>query len=171
MKTVQTLGKSLFIAASFFIVASCSKDDAPAATPVFPVNNSFVKGKVDGVAYNSIVTSCSKAGSGADALITILGGDLGANSITVVLSRITAPGTYTVNNTTDSLLNYSPGSGGVAYSTGECEAASGTITVTTIDDTHVEGTFSFTGKDTENCDSGVTKTVSEGSFKGTFQNN
>lgn len=170
MKKVQTLGKSFLIAFSLLALGSCNKDDA-AATPVFPTSNSFVNGKVDGVPYASLVTSCSKAGSGSSAVITILGGDVAANSISVVLSGITATGNYPVNTETESLLNYSPGSGGVAYSTGECSGASGSITVTAIDETHVEGRFSFTGKDTENCDSGVTKTVTEGTFKGVFQNN
>jgi hypothetical protein len=169
MKTFQTSLRSIFVAASLILLASCSKDDAPVNNiPVVPANSSYVRGTVAGAAYSSLIASCSVAGSGTDRIITILGGDMGANSLTVVLYGIDAPGSYSVNNTTNSVLNYSPGSGGVAYSTGECDAASGTITITAIDATHVEGTFSFTGKDTENCDTGATKTVTNGTFKGVF---
>jgi hypothetical protein len=171
MKTFKTLGKTLCMAAALFILNSCSHDDDNAPAPYVPAaNSSYVKGTVEGTAFSSLVASCSRTGSGADGFITILGGDTSANSLTVVLAGVTATGTYDVNNTTNSVLNYTPGSGGIAYSTGECSAASGTITVTAIDATHVEGTFSFVGKDTENCDTGATKTVSNGTFKGVFQN-
>lgn len=171
MKTFTTPFKSIFAAASLILLASCNKDDNPPATynPITPTS-SYVRGTVEGAAFSSIVASCSVAGSGTDRVITILGGAGFGDSLTVLLYGITAPGTYTVNNETDSLLNFSPASGGVAYSTGECTAASGTITVTVIDETHVEGTFSFTGKDTENCDTGATKTVTNGTFKGVFPN-
>jgi len=169
MKTFKTFGKTLCMAAVLFILNSCNKDDDNTPAPYVPAaNTSFVKGTVEGTAFSSLTASCSKAGSGADAVVTILGADLAANSISLVLVGITATGTYDVNNATNSVLNYSPGSGGVAYSTGECSAASGTITVTAIDATHVEGTFSFTGKDTDNCDTGATKTVTNGTFKGVF---
>ena len=169
MKTLKTSLKSIFVAASLILLASCNKDDdAPTNyNPITPTS-SYVRGTVAGAAFSSLVASCSVAGSGSDRVITILGGAGFGDSLTVILYGINAPGTYAVNNSTNSLLNYSPASGDVAYSTGECAAASGTITVTVMDATHVEGTFSFTGKDSDNCDTGATKTVTNGTFKGVF---
>ena len=167
MKTLKTIAKTFFIAGILVLLNSCSKDSTTNNVPVSP-NNSFVKGKVDGASYSSLVASCSRLGSGTAAAITILGGDATGNSITLLMVGIAAPGTYTVNNVSDSVLNYSPASGGVAYSTGECSASSGTITVTAVDATHIQGTFSFVGKDTGNCDTGATKTITEGSFKGIY---
>jgi len=173
MKTIQTFGK-LFIAASIILLSSCSSDDNN-NTPVTPIpvqaNSSFVQGKIDGASFSSFIfgtsaASCSRSGTGADAIITILGADMTANSITVHLHGIAAVGSYTVNSSTDSLLNYSPGSGDFAYATGACDGASGTINVTVVDATHIEGTFSFVGKDAENCS--ATKTITEGTFKGVF---
>jgi len=178
MKTLQTVGKSLLVASLIFL-ASCNKDDdAPAIyNPVAPANASYVTAKVDGADFSTLVfgtstASCSRSGSGSNNQITILGADLSANSITIALFGVTATGTYTVNNTTDSVLNYSPGSGEIAYTTGICQAGTGTIIVTALDETHIEGTFSFTGKDGENCgDNGGIKTVTQGVFKGVFPNN
>lgn len=167
MKTFKTVRKSIFVAASLLILASCNKDDAPAANPT-GLTSSFVNGKVAGVSYASIVTTCSKTGSGSSVVVNILGGDIAGNSLTLVLFGITAPGTYTIDNSTDSVLNYSPSTGGIAYSTGECENATGTVTVTAYDQTHIEGTFSFIGKDPENCS--ASKTITEGTFKGIYQN-
>ncbi len=176
-KTLKSITRLSFIAFSLCLL-SCSKDDddQPVLTPPVttnPTNASYVTAKVDGNNFSSIIfgtstAQCTRVSPGPEQLITILGGDMAANNITVTLYGISATGTYTVNNTTDSFLNYTPGSGGVAYATSECEGASGTITVTHIDNAKVEGTFSFTGIDTENC-SGGSKTVTEGSFRGTYQ--
>lgn len=172
MKTFKTFRSVFLLTASIILVTSCNKDDAPANnTSAVPANSSFVTGKVDGAAFSSIIfgtstASCSRSGTGIDAVVTVLGGDLAANSITVLLYGNVRPGTYTVNNNTDSLLNYTPSAGQFAYSTGSCDAATGTITITVADDTHVEGTFSFVGKDVEDCN--PTKTVTEGTFKGIY---
>jgi uncharacterized protein DUF6252 len=174
MKTFQTFGK-LFLTASAVLLSACSSDDNNNGTPVnpnpVPANASYVKGKVDGASFTSLIfgtstATCSRSGTGSGAYITILGGDMAANSITVYLHGIATVGTHTVNSGTDSLLNYSPGSGEFAYNTGNCDAASGTINITAVDETHIEGTFSFVGKDTEDCS--ATKTITEGSFKGVF---
>jgi len=174
MKNFKSIAKLSLIAVSLFFV-SCGDDDDtyyPPANPA-PANSSYITGKVDGADFSTIIfgtstATCNRVGTGDEYFITILGGDMAANSITVQLWNITAPGTYTVNRNSDSFLNYSPGSGGVAYaSSAECDTATGTINVTYIDDTKVEGTFSFTGVNTEDC-AGGTKTVTEGAFRGTF---
>ena len=167
MKTLKTIRKSIFVAASLLLLASCNKDDAPASNPP-SLTSSFVKGKIAGVSYASIVVSSSRSGTGVDAAITILGSDSSGNSITLALIGIAAPGTYTINNSTDSVLNYSPVTGGMAYATGYCDNATGTVTISAYDQTHVTGTFSFVGKDAENCS--ASKTITEGSFNAIFQN-
>lgn len=178
MKTLQTLTKLSFIALSLFFVSCGGSDDntyyPPAATT--PNNDTFVIGKVNGADFSSLIfgTStavCNKFGNGQGGeIITVLGSDLAANSITISLWEVTTTGVYTLNRNTESFLNYSPGSGSVAYATSaDCDNATGTINVTYIDNVKVEGTFSFTGVDSENC-AGGSKTVTEGSFRGTFPN-
>lgn len=177
MKTLQSISKMALVVAVMFL-SSCSKDDdnnnnVPVVTA--PNNDSYVTGKVDGADFTTIIfgTSnavCNKVGTGdGGQQIVILGGDLAANSITITLWNVTSTGTFTVNRDTESFLNYSPVSG-VAYATSaDCANGTGTINVTYIDDVKVEGTFSFTGVDTENC-AGGTKTVTEGAFRGTYVN-
>ncbi|HEU0135887.1 MAG TPA: hypothetical protein VFQ50_01210, partial [Flavobacterium sp.] len=54
----------------------------------------------------------------------------------------------------------------MSYDTSNCAGATGTITITAYDDTKVEGTFSFVGKVDEDCN--MTKTVTNGSFRGVY---
>lgn len=174
-KTLQSLAKFSFIAVSLFMVSCGGDDDNTYYPPVnnTPTNASYITGKVDGADFSSIIfgtstANCNVIGTGDARMITILAGDLSANSITVNLVGVNSTGVINVNRNTESFLNYSPGSGGVAYATSaECDTATGTIDVTYIDDTKVEGTFSFTGVNTEDC-AGGTKTITEGSFRGTF---
>jgi len=179
MKTLQNITKTLLIATSFFAVASCSKDDdnnnQVPVTPV-PANTSFVTATVDGAAFTSIlfgtsIASASRSGSGDMTLIQVLGSNFSADNIALNLLGITTTGTYTIDPSLDgSVMAFTPGSGGVSYSTGECSGSGGTLIVTAIDNTKIEGTFSFTGKDVDNCESSATKTVTNGTFKGVFVN-
>jgi len=172
MKTVKTIAQTFFIAASLLLLNSCNKDDDnPTPFPVVPANTSFITAKVNGANFTTLLfgtstASCSRSGTGTSAMITILGGDMSANSITIFLDGNVGVGTQTVNITTNSLLNYSPGSGDQAFSTGSCVGATGTINITASDETHIEGTFSFTGKETDDCS--LSKTVTQGTFKGVF---
>jgi hypothetical protein len=172
---IQSLAKLSFIAVSLFFISCGGDDDNTYYPPVAntPSNASYITGKVDGNNFSTIIfgtstATCNRIGTGDMQMITILGGDMSANSITVNLVNVHSTGVINVNRNTESFLNFSPGSGGVAYATSaECDTATGTINITYIDDTKVEGTFSFTGVDTEDC-AGGTKTVTEGAFRGTF---
>ncbi|RXR20486.1 hypothetical protein EQG63_00720 [Flavobacterium amnicola] len=175
MKKIFNIGKCIMVALTL-VLSSCSNDDpapAPAPTPI-PANSSVVTAKVNGAAFSSVIFGVSSAtaqkmGTGPDTIITVLGSNFSASSISITLHGVTATGTYTLDSTTDSVIAYTPGSGDAAYGTGICSGVSGTVVVTSISDTKIEGTFSFTGKDGENCDTSETKTVTEGSFKGVFQ--
>ena len=179
MKIIKTTFKAILLAVTFSsLLISCGgDDDLPPVTPVTPpANSSFIKAKVDGQAFSSYIFGTSAASAnisnaGPQQLIQVLGSNLNANNISITLLGITEAGTYQINPSNDgSVMAYTPGTGGVAYSTGECSGSGGTIVITTLSSTKIEGTFSFIGKDSENCGSGVTKTVTEGSFRGVFAN-
>ncbi len=175
MKTIKTISKFAMIA-FIALATSCSKDDV--RTPVIPLlpqqnADSFITAKVDGSEFSTFIfgtstAGCNKFGNGQGGfIVTILGATLAGDSIVVTLDNITATGTYNVNNSTDSFLAFTPNNdSSTTFTTAECESASGTIIVTVLDATHVEGTFVFTGKNNDNCSS--QKVISEGVFKGTF---
>lgn len=178
MKIFQTSLKSIFVAASVVLLASCSKDDeaSPIVPSTVPVNSSFVTATVDGTAFTSIIfgtsiASASRSGSGDMTLIQVLGSNFNADNIALNLLGITATGTYEINPSIDgSVMAFTPGTGEYAYSTGGCAGSGGTLVVTAIDNTKIEGTFSFIGKDVDHCETSGTKTVTNGAFKGIFAN-
>jgi len=178
MNTIKTTFKRILLLVTFSaLVISCGGDDEEQIVPVVPqTNTSFVKAKVNGQAFSSYIFGTSAAsanisGSGSGTLIQVLGSNLNGNNISLTLLGITEPGTYDINPSLDgSVMAYTSGSGGVSYSTGECSGSGGTLVVTTLTNTKIEGTFSFTGKDSNTCDTSETKTVTEGSFRGIFVN-
>jgi len=116
MKTLQNITKTLLIAASFFAVASCSKDDdnnnQVPVTPV-PANTSFVTATVDGAAFTSIlfgtsIASASRSGSGDMTLIQVLGSNFSADNIALNLLGITTTGTYTIDPSLDGSPSTTP---------------------------------------------------------------
>ena len=93
-------------------------------------------------------------------------------SITINLLGITSAGTYALNlankDTAQLGYTYAPSGGtAIGYSTGDCSATTGSLVITSFTATQIEGTFTCTAKKVSTCD--VTKTISEGSFKGVFQ--
>jgi len=115
----------------------------------------------------------SRTGTGSTGLITVSGSTVditnptSSKTIVISLLGITAAGTYALNAGSNSVLAYAVGSGstGIAYVTGNCTGATGSVTVTSLSTTKIEGTFSFIGKN-ELCT--VTKSITAGTFRGIF---
>ncbi len=182
MKKIKNLSLVFaLVAATTFV--SCSKDDAPA--PVAPpaalaTSGSYVEsGSADNAPFTTILLGQSAAtaqriGSPDGDIITVAGTHIsladtsGSRTIAIVLEGITEPGTYTLNNTSRSVMTYVLTTNGdsQSYATNECSGSTGTITVTMVDATKIEGTFNFTGKN-EACS--VSKSVASGTFRGIFQ--
>ncbi|HEY0092176.1 MAG TPA: DUF6252 family protein [Flavobacterium sp.] len=179
MKAFKSLTK-FSVVAVFLIVAGCSSDDddnnTPTPTPSTP-NGTYLKGKVDGTSWQSLelqgqsLAVAVTSGEGTGRLIMINGsGDInGSDSMVINLLGIDAPGTYTINSDSDSVLAYVNTATETSYDTSDCSGATGTVTITTINTTKVEGTFSFVGKVDEDCSQ--TKTIAEGQFRGVFMQN
>lgn len=175
MKTITNFAKFGILSIALFLCSCSGSDDSTpvAAIQTVPESGSYITAKVDGSDFSSIIfgvtsAAASRTVTGDVTLITVLGANLGADSIAINLMNITATGTYEISPNTDSVMAFTPGSGGVSYSTGECAGTIGSITVTYIDNTKVEGTFSFKGKDSDTCETSAMKTVTEGSFRGVF---
>lgn len=172
MKTIKKLSAMLALT-MMTIFSSCSSSDSGGSGNV-PATGSYINAKVNGASFTTIISgvsaaSASRSGSGADTLIMVLGSNLSANSVSISLFGITSTGTYSLNSSSDSVMAYTESAAGVAYGTGICDGSVGTINVTYLDATKIEGTFTFTGKDGENC-AAAAKNVTGGSFRGVFSN-
>ena len=174
MKTFKTLSKLALTVFMVFMV-SCSKDDPAPSTPTpLPIpSGSYINAVVDGVNFTTNIfgvstASGTRSGSGDLTLIQEVGADLGGNGIAINLLGITTTGTYTLDGNSDSVIAYTTTSGTGAFGTGGCPGATGTLIVTFLDNTKIEGTFSFIGKDVDNCATSATKTVTNGSFRCVF---
>jgi hypothetical protein len=160
------LRKIALVTACFFMLLSCD-DDEETTVPDNTPQGSYIRATIDGKEFSTNVDGIETV------VVTNLYGSIqitGTNSIGDViqlnLDEVTVPGTYTVNNDSASLLVYSDFNNTKEYGTGPCDDASGTVVVTAITDTKIEGTFMFTGREFEDCSSA--KTVSNGSFRGVF---
>ncbi|GEP49400.1 hypothetical protein FNO01nite_00720 [Flavobacterium noncentrifugens] len=175
MKTITNFAKFGILSIALFLASCSGNDDSTpvAETSNVPATGSYITAKVDGNSFSSIIfgvtsATASRIGTGVGTLITVLGANQSADSVTISLLGITAAGTYEISPNTESVMAFTPVSGGLSYSTGECAGTVGSVTITYIDNTKVEGTFSFKGKDTNTCETSAMKTVTEGSFRGVF---
>jgi hypothetical protein len=179
MKTIKKL--SLMFAIGFAtILSSCSKDEDPTTTSTIPATGTYINAKVDGADFTTIVAG-QTAGSavrnvvGGLNIILVSGSSVSLSdvqsqkNIALSLNNITAPGTYPLNGTSGNAGTYTDLNAGTTTtysSTADCQGATGSVTVTAISATQIEGTFNFIGKKDGACS--ATKTVTEGSFRGVF---
>lgn len=173
-KHLKTLGK-IGILAMALAVASCSDDDDNGNGGVSGNADGFVKAKIDGTQFNSLeiqgisTVVAMRTGTGAQTLISVTGSSDSNNTINIAMMGITEEGTYQIGPDSDgSTLAYVQSGAQTSYDTSDCAGATGTIKVTKLTDTMVEGTFSFTGKVDEDC--AQSKTITDGSFRGKFMN-
>ena len=176
LQTIQMFAKTGLVAAAFFLTA-CSGDDGDNnGNPGGSGNaGSFIEGEVDGVQFNNLeiqgqsLAVATTSGTGAGRLIMVTGSDTNTNAMSVIMLGITQTGEYTINSEDDgTVLAYIPVDS-PSYDTSNCAGATGTLNITHIDETKVEGTFNFVGKVDENC--GQSKTITSGSFRGVFLTN
>ena len=173
MNKMKFLGRAAIVALAFAMMTSCNNDDNNGSGGS-TANGTYIKGKIDGSSWQTLeiqgqsVAIATTMGSGDSRTILINGsGDMtGSDSMVIQLIGIDSPGTYEINAQTNSLLAYVRTSEDTSYDTSDCDAATGTVTITTINDTKVEGSFSFTGKVDEDCSQ--TKSITNGTFRGVF---
>lgn len=171
MKAFKSFGKIGVIAMALALSVACSSDDNGGGGGGTG-SGSYIKGKVDGVQFKNLeiqgVSSAiaTSTGVGDQRLIMMSGSDMETNTMTIIMLGINSTGTYEIDATDDgNVLAWIP-SGQISYDTSNCDGASGTLKITKLTDTTVEGTFDFVGKDDENCS--ATKTITSGSFRGVF---
>ncbi|MFY0483391.1 hypothetical protein ACI6PS_12380 [Flavobacterium sp. PLA-1-15] len=176
MKNFKKIGYMAFAALSLMFT-SCGSDDG--GETVLPGSNldTYVNAKVDGVNFETFSVQGISLGTASrdGSFVTVTGISQESVTateqkvITIALMDVTGPGTYTLNaNTNAGVLSYFETATDKSWDSGNCDAGTATVVVTMLNDTKIEGTFTFTGADGENCNS--TKNVTNGSFRGTFMN-
>ena len=163
MKNLNKLKIILFLAIAAFLT-SCNKDDDNGG---IPATGSYINAKIGGATFTTVsngVASGTKVGTGSNTEIMILGTNNNLDAFSISLSGISAPGTYAINPETDSVLDFYDSNSDETYDTSFCDSGSGTITVTSLTSTQIEGTFSFIGKYIGDC-TGTGKNITEGRFR------
>ncbi len=176
MKTISKFSVVVIMTAATFF-SSCSNDDGGgSALP----SGSYVKASVDGADFQSTEQLTVSAYSSGNLAIqgTLMDGTTISLNVGAIDNTLET-GIYNVNATNSFEVNFGScnimklvNMTAVAYNSVNCENATGTIEITYIDETKVEGTFSFVGKEVkvdETCNGG-TVNVTNGSFRGIFSN-
>ncbi len=166
MKTMRKIGSTI-ATVLMFMIFSCSADDGiksdgnDMATYIFATVNgqSFKTYQLQGF----LSAQASKSGS----VITIIGMADDQSGMSILLNDITESGTYPISNmNAANRIGYS-NSGVTVSSVSQCEGVAGSIIITEINDAKIEGTFSIIAN---NSDCTEERTITNGSFRGTFTN-
>ncbi len=175
MKNYKTFWKSIFLASAILAFNACSDDDDNGGGGSTP-SGTYVKAKVDGTTYETFriqgvsAATAISTGSG-DSRLIMIGGSIdqsGTKAWSVNLLGINATGEYPLNADSNSTVAYVENGTGVSYDNSNCTGTDGTVKITKLTDTEVEGTFSLVGKNDEDCS--MAKTITQGSFRGVFMN-
>jgi FlaG/FlaF family flagellin (archaellin) len=178
MKTIKQFGLVLSLTV-IAMLSSCSSSSGDSNGGGFsgPATGSFVKATANGT--NVLAEGQFATGGYESGNLVMQGMTMDGKSVNIQLYALDGTidvGTYNVSstNTEDnyigSLLYMEINTSTfttASYSSQICDNASGTIQVTFVDATKIEGTFSFTGKElkeNEDC-SGGTRNVTNGSFR------
>lgn len=156
--------------------SSCSSDSSSGGGSG-PATGAFIKANAAGSSF--LAEGALAGGTFTESGMSIAGSSITGKSLSIQLYGISAPlavGTYNINATntgndytggvTYSLVNTTTFSS-VSYSSINCDNSVGTLEITLIDATKVEGTFSCKAKEVkenEACD-GATINITNGSFR------
>ncbi|WP_026704124.1 hypothetical protein [Flavobacterium soli] len=173
MKNFKTIGLTT-LTTLFLVLSSCSSDDGGGATGL--ALDTYVNAKVDGQNFETFSIQGVSLGTAArdGSFVTVTGISKASATateqkvITIALMDVTGPGTYTVNATTNAgVVSYFESANNTSWESGSCDAGTATVVVTTFNTAKIEGTFTMTGANSDDCS---TKSITNGTFKGTFIN-
>lgn len=174
MKKIKNLSLvfAMIVAAT---VSSCSKDDDNGGGLSTPAGG-FIQAKIDGATFQATgayVIAQYDSGSFQIAGVKTDGTTLNVN-VGTGATGLEAGKTYNLSSTNDpsssnyfGSMYYAIISGGTAdtYNSAACDNTEGTLKITSVTATQIEGTFSYKGKKVSDDCSGGVKNVTEGSFR------
>jgi len=164
MKTLKSISKMMLLTAVFAFV-SCSKDDDNNTPVIPPAGNYFVKAKVDTGDYANSPYVTPAATFNAGTMMIQSSGATG-NAMQIQIPNYNGVGVYNSgnNNLSNGYINFSKMGSGFTYKTYTSVRGSGTVEITAVTATEIEGTFSAYAP--ENQDGWTTAVeISEGTFK------
>lgn len=149
----------MILSLSLFFTTSCSDDGDD------PSTDGVMTAKIDGTDWSS---SMGLVAIHNGTTFTANGSDNSGRQLQVIVTNVTGTGTYAITNaiTETSSARWTAGLNPTAdmYLT-TAGTGSGTVTITKLDGTDTEGTFSFTAANL----SGGSVSVTEGEFSGALQ--
>ena len=148
------------------ISISCSKDD-DAQAPQVVVQTNLLSASIDGVSYSANGSNVVvNAVTSSPTKITITS-TLPTGIFQFVLDNHVGVGNYTVNGIGGYTLvmKFVSANSSDPYATNTCGEDEGTLIITKLTTSEIEGTFSFIGKQTGNCEPSDGKIFTNGSFK------
>jgi hypothetical protein len=177
MKTMKQFGLALSFSVMAMLSSCSSSGDDNGGGFSGPATGSFVKATANGT--NVLAEGQFANGGYESGNLVLQGMTIEGKSVNIQLYALDGTldvGTYNVSstNTEDNYigsLTYMEINTSTfttaSYSSQICDNASGTIEITYVDATKIEGTFNFTGKElkeNEDC-SGGTRSITNGSFR------
>lgn len=156
------IGRTSWVAALGLAVACGSDSTGPDPDPTPDPSNSSMSARIDGQPWTANVGIQAVRASGA---IGLAGGN---GDVIISLGFVgSGPGTFTIGGPSGANGTVSESNGTVAWTT-SAGGGSGSIVVTTLDDTRVAGTFSFVAPASAATSATGTRTVTEGTFNVRF---
>lgn len=143
--------------ATFAVAIAACSDSTPTQTET---QGSSMKATINGSAWTASVAAATKVQTAT----TILGTALDGSRIQLVLSNVTATGDYSLGLQHVAIYTNATDTYTTQYSSG----SAGTAKVTTLDATHIAGSFSFTAETVPGSGSTKTVTVTSGTFNAKF---
>lgn len=152
----------VLVVAALAWAVGCGGDSTGPGDPTPDPSESSITARIDGQAWTANVGVHAVRASGA---VGIAGGD---GAVLISLGFVGGTGTFTIGGPSGANGTVSEANGTRVWSTATGPGGSGSITVTSIDDTRVVGTFSFVAPATANTGATGTRTVTEGAFNVRF---
>ena len=161
MKTITKLSYAFFLCASLSLV-SCSDDDGGSTGG----SAEYVKAKIDGDNFSSSGMFVS-ATNPMEGVLMIQGSDDSGAFIQISLMNFDGEGTYDVSNQLNGYAQYGTVNPVATFNSAMGNGATGEVVITESTETHVKGTFEFTGRRTQD---GTPETVevTNGEFKAQY---
>lgn len=147
----------LFSLLAIISISSCKKSDD--TNPV--TGNGSISLSYDGTAWSATLAVQAINSNG---VINVTGSDSDAHQAAVTLLGVSSPGTYEITSLSGNQLRWTEGLGSNDTYSANGIVGSGSIVVDEISDTHIKGTFSFQGQNTN----GGTRSITNGKFEADF---